>query len=42
LRSIRQGMPAAAAASDKLYRFAYEITHLFQLTRWERTFRLVS
>ena len=30
-----------ASAGDKLFRFAYAVTHLFQLTRWDRTFRLV-
>ncbi|HXY11053.1 MAG TPA: signal peptidase I [Terriglobales bacterium] len=36
-----EGTPASTAPSDKLYHFAYAITHLFQLTRWERTFHLV-
>jgi hypothetical protein len=27
-------------AGDKLTRFAYAVTHLFQITRWDRTFRL--
>jgi hypothetical protein len=26
---------------DRLYHLAYAVTHLFQITRWERTFRLV-
>lgn len=26
----------------KLFRFAYIVTHLFQITRWDRTFRLVN
>lgn len=30
-----------ASASDKFLRFAYAVTHLFQITRWDRTFRLV-
>jgi len=29
------------SASDKLFRFGYALTHLFQMTRWDRTFRLV-
>jgi signal peptidase I len=29
------------SGSDKLFRFAYAVTHLFQMTRWDRTFRLV-
>jgi hypothetical protein len=27
--------------SDKLIHFAYALTHLFQITRWDRTFRVV-
>jgi len=30
-----------ATATDKLLRFGYAVTHLFQITRWDRTFRLV-
>jgi len=30
------------SASGKLFHFAYGLTHLFQLTRWDRTFRLVN
>lgn len=30
-----------ASTGDKLFRFAYAVTHLFQITRWDRTFRLV-
>ena len=33
--------PAADTASDKLLSFAYTVTHLFQETRWNRTFRRV-
>jgi signal peptidase I len=29
------------SGSDKLFRFAYAVTHLFQMTRWDRTLRLV-
>ena len=31
-----------SSIGDKLYRFAYAITHLFQITRWSRTLRLVN
>jgi signal peptidase I len=31
----------ADSPTDKLRRFAYTVTHLFQFTRWDRTFRLV-
>jgi signal peptidase I len=32
---------ASSTAGDKLYRFAYALTHIFQITRWDRTFRRV-
>jgi len=32
----------SAKADDKLSRFAYVLTHIFQETRWNRTFRLVK
>jgi len=35
-------MPASMSASDKLYHFAYAVSHLFRITRWNRTFRLVN
>ena len=31
-----------SSVGDKLYHFAYAITHLFQVTRWNRTLRLVN
>jgi signal peptidase I len=31
----------ASSVSDKLYHFAYIVTHIFQITRWNRTLRLV-
>jgi len=31
-----------ARTDDKLSRFAYVLTHIFQETRWSRTFRLVK
>jgi signal peptidase I len=34
--------PFASSFSGKLYHFAYGITHMFQITRWNRTFRLVN
>jgi signal peptidase I len=30
------------SVGDKLYHFAYAITHIFQITRWNRTLRLVN
>ncbi len=42
VRSVEDDMPASSATSDKLYRFAYAVRHLFQLTRWDRTFRVIN
>lgn len=42
LRSVQADLPVSAAPGDKLYHFAYAVSHLFQITRWNRTFRLVN
>jgi signal peptidase I len=42
VRSAEDDMPLSTSPSDKLYRFAYAVSHLFQLTRWDRTFRVVN
>lgn len=34
-------MPIPATASEKFLHFAYAVTHLFQLTRWHRTFQII-
>jgi signal peptidase I len=34
--------PMSDAPGDKLSRFAYVLTHIFQQTRWQRTLRLVE
>ena len=41
--SVRaEGDPTAASSvGDRLYHFAYVVTHIFQITRWNRTLRLV-
>jgi signal peptidase I len=42
--SVRSGsddLPKSPGMGDKLLHFAYAVTHLFQLTRWDRTLRLV-
>jgi signal peptidase I len=42
--SVRGAEGEAATPSsmgDKLYHFAYVVTHIFQITRWNRTLRLV-
>ena len=33
---------APASFSGKVYHFAYAVTHMFQITRWNRTLRLVN
>jgi len=33
---------APSSVSSKMYHFAYAVTHLFQITRWHRTLRLVN
>jgi hypothetical protein len=35
-------MPIVSTPGDKLFHFAYAATHLFQITRWDRTFRVVN
>jgi len=42
LRSVSEDLPVAATPGDRLYHFAYAVSHLFQITRWNRTFRLVN
>jgi signal peptidase I len=42
LRSPEEENTATDDASDKLFHFAYAVTHLFQITRWDRTFRVVK
>jgi signal peptidase I len=34
-------MTIPASVRERLYHFAYVLTHVFQITRWDRTFRLV-
>jgi len=42
VRSTDEDMPVSSTPGDKLYHFAYAVSHLFQLTRWNRTFRVVN
>ena len=42
MRSEEDEATVSETASDKLYRFAYAVTHIFQITRWDRTFRIVK
>jgi signal peptidase I len=37
-----EGDLTPSSMSDKLYHFAYALTHIFQITRWNRTLRLVN
>ena len=34
-------LPSDATVGDKLYRFLYALSHIVQITRWDRTLRLV-
>jgi signal peptidase I len=42
VRNLDQDMPLSPTPSDKLFHFVYAATHLFQITRWDRTFRVVN
>ena len=42
VRNADQDMPLSPTPGDKLYHFAYAATHLFQMTRWDRTFRIIK
>jgi signal peptidase I len=42
VRSYDEDLPAPESMSDKLFHFAYAATHLFQITRWNRTLRIVK
>jgi len=35
-------MAGPSSVGDKIYHFAYAMTHIFQITRWNRTLRLVN
>ena len=39
--NLNNDLPGSPTVGDRLYHLAYAVTHLFQITRWERTFRLV-
>jgi signal peptidase I len=42
IRNLDNDLPIPASVGDRLYHFAYAVTHFFQITRWDRTFRVVS
>jgi signal peptidase I len=42
VRDTDPDLPVSPTPSDKLIHFAYALTHIFQITRWDRTLRLVK
>lgn len=42
VRSAQEVPLGSRTTSDKLIHFAYAVSHLFQTTRWDRTFRIVN
>jgi signal peptidase I len=42
VQGAENDMTAPSSVSDRLYHFAYAVTHIFQITRWSRTLRLVN
>jgi signal peptidase I len=42
VRSEEDDLQVSSTPGDKLYHFAYAVSHLFQVTRWDRTFRVVN
>jgi signal peptidase I len=42
VRGAENDLIAPASVGDRLYHFAYAVTHIFQITRWDRTLRLVN
>ncbi|HEX4488183.1 MAG TPA: signal peptidase I [Terriglobales bacterium] len=42
VRSTGEDMAISPSPSDKLLHFAYAATHVLQITRWDRTFRVVN
>jgi signal peptidase I len=39
--NLNNDLSVSPTIGDRIYHLAYMVTHLFQITRWERTFRLV-
>lgn len=42
VRTVGQDEPGSGSPGDRLFHFAYAVAHFFQITRWDRTFRLVK
>jgi len=40
-RNLDNDLPGSPTVGDRLYHLGYALTHLFQITRWERTFHRV-
>jgi signal peptidase I len=40
-RNLNDDLPRSPNVGDRLYHLAYAVTHLVQMTRWERTFKRV-
>jgi len=38
---LNNDLPGSPTVGDRLYHLAYAVTHVFEITRWERTFRRV-
>ena len=41
LRAPNDDMPQSPSVGDKIFHFVYAVLHIFQITRWDRTFRIV-
>lgn len=41
VKNSNDDIPSSPSAGDKLFHLAYAVTHVFQITRWDRTLRLV-
>ena len=39
--NLNSDLPGSPTMGDRLYHLAYAVTHVFQVTRWGRTFKLV-
>ncbi len=42
IRTAEPDMASSPSPGDRLFHLAYSVSHLFQMTRWDRTFRLVN
>jgi hypothetical protein len=41
VKTNSEDLPTAPGPGDKLFHLAYAVTHVYQITRWDRTLRLV-